>query len=49
MPEDELRLTIRIPKDLHDRLTAQAKHEMRSLNNLMLVALMQYVDTAKKK
>lgn len=44
-----MRLTIRLPKDLHDRLTEMAQRDTRSLNNLMVVVLREYIETHKKK
>lgn len=43
---DDVRLTLRVPKDLHDRLVQLAKDERRSLNNLLTVLLERGVEQA---
>jgi hypothetical protein len=43
MAEKVIRLILRLPPDLHDPLTAWAKEEERSLNNLIVRLLRRAV------
>jgi hypothetical protein len=40
--DEDVRITLRLPKDLHEQLVALARGELRSLNNLLVYALRQY-------
>lgn len=41
---DEVRFTLRIPKDLHDRASSHASSYFMSLNSYVLLALKQVVE-----
>lgn len=45
MEDEEKRLTIRIPADLHAKLTKRAENNRRSLNNEMIALLERFVDS----
>lgn len=47
VPTDDIVLSIRIPPDLHEDAKALALREDRSLNQLIRVALRQYVDAGR--
>ena len=44
---DEASITIRLPRDLHQRIVDLANGERRSLNNYFIVALEQHADLAE--
>ena len=45
--DEEVRLTIRLPADLHRRLTELARREHRSLNGEMIALLEQAITQAE--
>ena len=46
--KDEISVTIRFPKELHERLTQDARRELRSFNSqVILLLLRQYPDIAE--
>ncbi len=47
--EQEVRLTIRLPADLHRRLTNMAKRDRRSLNGEMVALLEQAAAQAERR
>ena len=47
--ENEVRLTIRLPADLHRRLTELARREHRSLNGEMIALLEQATTQAERR
>ena len=41
---EETRTTLRIPNDLKEKMTEEAKKQNRSLHNLIITILTQYFD-----
>lgn len=48
LPTNKTRVQISLPKDLIDKAQAQAEKEIRTLSNLIEIALKKYLEESRK-